>query len=414
MDELFLPADTGRAGGETGLIANAILDDEIGRAVDAIRARGADVWLVLDSCHSGTGLRAGAVGGVARYVDPATLGVSATPASPGPIVDSGPDDLPGRFLAFYSARADEVAREFDLDPGTDEAFYGLFTAKLAARLETSAGWSFRQLFQAVLSDLNDTTLPGVARLQTPSWDGDLIDAGLFGAQAQTGPRRFALRGDELNAGMVHTIANGTLLTLFAGPADPAEQALGQAQAVNVSATRAFLIPVGADSVPSSTVLCPQVGQLPPAARFAQVAARPMDLTVRLGPPRDLLSAQPLPPEHPAHAALIAALAVSDLPLRLDPVDFAVETVWDGTALWFGRRAVLGDRMAGLSWTPGQTPLEPLLTRIARAEGFATLMDGLTGGGGLFNQNPVQVTGLHLPSRPADLAPPDRPEPTRVE
>ncbi len=415
LDEVFLPADTARAAADTGLIANALVDDEIGRAVDAIRAKGADVWLVLDSCHSGTGLRAGALGGLSRYVDPSVLGASATLALPGPAVESAAEDgLPGRFIAFYSARADEVAREYDLDPGEGEKYYGLFTAKLAARLETSEGWSFRQLFQAVLSDLNDVSLPGVARLQTPSWDGTLIDEAVLGGQTLPGSRRFAVRGDELGAGIVHSIGNGTLMALYAGPADPEEQVLGYAQAVSASATRAYLSPVSAACVPSADVLCPPEGHLPPDARFAQVTARPVDLTIGIGVPRDLATGASLPATHPVMTALTAAMEASGKPVRLDPVSYDIETLWDGEALWFGRRAALGNRPAGLAWTPGAESLPPLLSRMAQAEAYARLMDGLTGGGGLFNKNPVQISGLHLPSRTEDLALPDQPEPTRVE
>lgn len=58
LDEVFLPSDTGRAEGGARTIPNALVDDEIGAAVLAIRKTGADVFLVMDSCHSGTGLRA--------------------------------------------------------------------------------------------------------------------------------------------------------------------------------------------------------------------------------------------------------------------------------------------------------------------------------------------------------------------
>lgn len=413
LDEVFLPADAGKA--RDGLIQNALVDDEIGRAVDAIRATGADVWLVLDSCHSGTGLRASTPGGVARYVDPAALGVTAQLAKPGPAVDpSGGADLPGRYVAFYSARSDEVAREYDLDPGEGERFFGLFSSKLAARLDSAQGWSFRQLFQVVLSDLNDTNLPGVARLQTPSWDGDMVDRAVFGGGAVAGPRRFALRGDELRAGIVHNIGNGTLMALFAGPADPPEAVLGYAQTASASATDAILIPVAADCVPDSVTLCPASGALPAAARFAQVAAAPVDLTVRLSPPRDIASGAALAGDHPAALALAEAIAQSDGRIVLDAAGYEIESLWDGTSLWFGRQAMVGQQPAGLRWTPGEGQLGPLLRRIHKAETFARLMDGLGGGGGLFNANPLKIEGLHLPSRVEDLSPPGSSEAPRVE
>lgn len=411
LDEVFLPADTGRAAAQTGLIENALVDDEIGDAVDAIRAKGAHVWLVLDSCHSGTGLRAGGIGGISRYVDPAALGAAVKAAEPGPTVDIPEDvDLPGGVIAFYSARADEVAREFNLNPGGDEAYYGLFTAKLAARLADAQGWSFRQLFQAVLADLNDVMLPGVARLQTPSWDGTLIDQTIFahGLERQQAPRSFAMRGSDLRAGIVHSVADGTLMALHAGPADPEDAVLGYAQTRRATAMSATLTPVAADCVPSISAFCPPSGALPAQARFARIVARPVDLTVRIGPPRDLVTGTPLDPDHPAMIALTTAIADTNGAVQFEPLNFEVETIWDGKALWFGRRAALGAQPVGLSWNPQIQPLAPLLIRIARAEAFGRLMDGLTGGGGLFNlnaQGPVEISGLYLPSHLADLAKP---------
>lgn len=183
LDEVFLPTDTARAAPGAGVIPNAIVDDEIGRAMDAIRATGADVWLVMDSCHSGSGMRTASPGTASRFVDPAVLGVEVTvsgQAEPQAVGDQGAD-LPGGFLAFYAARSTEVAREVDFAEATGGGeWYGLFTAKLAARLDDSPGISFRLLFQAVLSDMADGSVPAVARLQTPLWEGTLIDAVVFG------------------------------------------------------------------------------------------------------------------------------------------------------------------------------------------------------------------------------------------
>ena len=76
LDEVFLPADAGPADPATGLISQGLADDEIGSAVSALRAKGVDVWLVMDNCHAGSGLRAGAPQIADRYVDPVLLGVS--------------------------------------------------------------------------------------------------------------------------------------------------------------------------------------------------------------------------------------------------------------------------------------------------------------------------------------------------
>ena len=50
LDELFLPVDIGAWSNQVGEVENALVDDEIGVMIDALRAKGADVWAVFDSC----------------------------------------------------------------------------------------------------------------------------------------------------------------------------------------------------------------------------------------------------------------------------------------------------------------------------------------------------------------------------
>ena len=58
LDEVFLPADT-KPGIDlkTLSIPNAIRDDEIGLWLKAIQKQGASIWVVVDACHSGSGIR---------------------------------------------------------------------------------------------------------------------------------------------------------------------------------------------------------------------------------------------------------------------------------------------------------------------------------------------------------------------
>jgi len=337
LDEVFLPADTGRAPQGSNAIPNALVDDEIGEAVRAIRETGADVWLVLDSCNSGTGLRAATPDTAARYVDPSLLGVEFAPShlSEARIIETDGPEPKGGFLAFYSARSSEVAQEVRFAPksGTGPAqWYGLFTAKLAARLEASSGLSYRQLFQAVLADLNDASVPGAARMQTPGWEGNMFDAAVFGGRATSGLRRFAVQRDEVMAGLVHGLADGTVLGLVADAADAPDAIIGYAQMQDTSATRAYLRPVAMGCTPSTATPCPIVGSLPGQARFAQVVARPVDLTLRLAPPRDLDSREVLAADTaPARALAGAVEQINAAGLRritFEPADFDVESYWE--------------------------------------------------------------------------------------
>ena len=54
MNEIFLPRDTKHWDGTAGTVVNAITDDEIANYLESFRAKGVFVWLVFDSCHSGT------------------------------------------------------------------------------------------------------------------------------------------------------------------------------------------------------------------------------------------------------------------------------------------------------------------------------------------------------------------------
>lgn len=413
LDEVFLPADTARAEAGAGAIPNAITDDEIGAALHAIRMTGADVWFVLDSCHSGSGTRAATPGTMARFVDPATLGVSVTPAHQ--VEDAtdpaeGPEP-PGGFLAFYAAQSTELAREvnFAEAEGGDD-WYGLFTSTLAARLQDDAALSFRQLFQAVLSDMNAGHVPGAARLQTPLWEGNLIDAAVFGGRDTSGIRRFAVTDDSVAAGMVHGLAEGTLLGLVADAADPADAVIGFAQVEDPDAAEAFLRPVSADCTPRANALCAIDGALPAEARFAQVIAHPVDLTINLARPRDLATGAPLGDDDPLVRALAEAVtATSDGTgpgVTLADTDADIDVLATDGALWFGLPAQAGESPAGLTWHPDDGPeLSAVLARIAKAETLARMLENLSGSGSLLNPSPIKVETLLQPAPIEALAEP---------
>ncbi|MFZ1727306.1 MAG: caspase family protein [Albidovulum sp.] len=414
LDELFLPADTARAQAGSNAIPNALLDDEIGDAVDAIRATGADVWLIMDSCHSGSGLRAASPDVASRFVDPALLGVSDRAA--GSVADAGGGDtpradLPGQVIAFYAARASEVAREVNLDPEKpdDSAWYGLFSSRLAARVAGGEGLSYRQLFQAVLSDMNAAGVPGGARMQTPSWEGTLGDAVVLGGRSTSGVRQFAVNGDEIEAGLVHGMGEGTLMSLFADAADDPDAVLGFAQMTEVSATQGFLRPVTQDCEPRTDRPCDAAGALPQGVRFARLAARPLDLVLRIAPPRDLATGVTLPPESVEFAALDQAIgavnAAGNARVEMDADGYTIDVALADGALWFGRRVVAGTTPVGLEWRPDDgTDLATLLTRIAAAERLATMLSSVAGGGSLLNPSPVRIDPTLVPSDPADLDP----------
>ena len=420
LDEVFLPADTGRAEPGASTIPGAITDDEIGAAVRAIRDRGADVWLVVDTCHSGTALRAGGERSTSRYVDPRDLGLDHSESrrtEPQVIETQGPEPA-GRFVAFYSSRSTETAMELPFeDEDGNERWYGLFTAKLAARLQSQSALSYRQLFQAVLSDMNHSSVQGSARLQTPSWEGNLIDAAVFGGGDTLGIQRFAIDGSRIQAGRLHGLEDATLVGLVADAADPADAILGVAQLRKTTATRARLTPVGKDCEPISTQPCARAGELPVQARFAQVIARPVDLQLRLSNPRQI-GTQNSVENSAAHAALDQALSAVnqtiDTKIVLDPENYDVEVSYDGTNFWFGTSTEIGGQPIGLRVAPDAEHLARALARIRRAETFARLLGSVAGKSSSLGGPPVAVDIDYTPVDIATLEEPGEPISAREE
>lgn len=417
LDEVFLPADTARTVPGTTVIPNAIVDEELGQRVTALRSKGADVWFVLDSCHAGSGLRAGSPRVATRFVDPAALGldlsaVSSSDAAPA-VETPADDDLPGKYLAFYASQSSEVAREIQIDEADPDSWYGLFSSRLAARLEGNSALSYRQLFQAILSDLDDSAIPGAARLQTPLWEGNLIDAPVFGGGNVVGIRQFAVDGDRLRAGKLQGLRDNTVVSLVADAAVAADDILGFAQLRNTDARSASLAAVGGDCVARVAEPCSGLGSLPQGARFARIVAQPLDARVLIAPPQDLQTGEPLDAAHPLHTALIGAVETansdSGTNIAIEP-DAPVLTGVVGGTLWFGARLAIGDTPVGLPWAPPNGPLESLLVRIVKAEQMAEMLASVAGTQSVLFPSPVEVeiqklasdAGRLSPDVPADL------------
>ncbi|MEQ8400716.1 MAG: caspase family protein [Roseitalea porphyridii] len=411
-DEVFLPADAAKADRGSGQIPNALIDEEIGEAVDAIRRTGADVWFVLDSCHSGSGLRAAETGVASRFVDPAVLGIEASGAvtddAPGPEPEGGfaehrPQAEPGGgLLAFYSAQSSEVAREIDFaGSGADEDWYGLFSAKLAARMQSSATISYRQLFQAVMSDMATAAIPASARLQTPLWEGTFVDAPVFGGAAIDRVRQYAIDFDTVDAGTVHGLAVGTVVGLFADAAAGPEDRLGLAQVTETETLRAYVRPVGDDCRAQTGSLCAALGDLPSGARFARPIATPVDFTVRYSPVTDPETGEPLAADHPAARRLAAAIDAFGQGAAIDPADHDVVVSATTDGLRFSRSS--GE--TGLSWRPEDGPLEAVFERIASAERLASALEAIAETASPFGgDSPIELSVAVAASPPEGLRP----------
>ena len=411
LDEVFLPADTARAEPGSATIPNAIVDEEFGARVTAMRAKGADVWFVLDACHSGSGLRAGSPRVATRFVDPAALGITIEPkpqpAATASLDAMGEDDLPGSYLAFYSAQSSELAREIQIDEALPDSWYGLFTSRLAGRLQSEAAISYRQLFQAVLTDLNDEAIPGDARLQTPLWEGDLIDAPVFGGGDVVGVRQFAVEGGQVKAGKLQGVIDNTVVALVAEASAAADDILGYAQVQQTDATTGRLNAVAAACVPSVDGPCATNGAISQDARFARIVAKPLDQRTLIAPPYDLASGAALPEAHPLYVALAASVAATNAEhgtnIALDPSGVVLSGA-SGGALWLGHKLAIGDTPVGLRWSPEIGPLDPLLLRIAKAEQLAGMLSSVAGTPSMLFPSPIEISVEHRIADSSRLSP----------
>ncbi|MCU0899551.1 MAG: caspase family protein [Cypionkella sp.] len=242
LDELFLPVDIGPWNDQVGEVENALVDDEIGQLIDAIRAKGAHVWAVFDSCHSGTVTRAAPFGDEevrVRQLPPDALGLPpdalegqsrslAQPdarAKPEAPVDIGTGT--GSFTAFFAAQTNEVTPEKNLPKGKPGRVpQGVFTYTLFETLAEYPGATYGQIGQEVLRKY---AVKNLAR-STPLFEGDLGAIPFLGTP---GPRveqwPTTAEGGEftLPAGSLHGLAPGAVLALMPNAAAATEEAIGK-------------------------------------------------------------------------------------------------------------------------------------------------------------------------------------------
>lgn len=309
LDEIFLPADVGSWDGAIGSVANAIVDDEIGTALAAIRAKGAFVWAVFDSCHAATMTRGIAVEDVRlRSVAPAALGV------PDAVVRGGAAGVPrqgdgpaGASVAFYAAQSNERAPEMRLPRGSpDRKPHGLFSFTTLSVIAANPGITYRQAAQRVLQSYGADFRWGIG----PLFEGSGLDALVFGSSEAPLIRQWPIRRGhgsiEIAAGAIHRIGEDAEFVVVPGPTSRSDEAIAGARAVSVSTFTSVLQartmlggPLDARAIPENAY-----------ARLIGARFR-TDLSIAR-PPTDGLP--------PAFAADLAALFAADQPQAADDDD----------------------------------------------------------------------------------------------
>ncbi len=276
LDELFLPVDIGPWNDQVGQVENALVDDEIGQMITGLRQKGADVWVVFDSCHSGTATRAAPMGADPvrmRQLPASALGVPddtrvqsralpgvdprqrpqapLVPADTGQAPDNGAEM--GRLVAFFAAQTNETTPEKNMPPGkAGRRLQGVFTYILFETLAERPQITYRQLGQEVLRKYATRYLTRT----TPMFEGDL-DTPVFG-QGQGGRvLQWAVARDaselRIPAGQLHGVEPGNTLALLASPADPDTAALAQMTITRADTFNAWASP-GDIEIPPGAVL----------------------------------------------------------------------------------------------------------------------------------------------------------------
>lgn len=273
QDAVFLPYDAGKWAG--GGVENGIVDDELRVRVEAILDTGADFFGIIDACHSSTGFRMLPDDEVrARQVAPEELGIpqgAAAPPAQGRSLRIGaaaPQPGRGRAAYFYAAQETEVALERRPRGVEDAEVQGVFTFNLLRRLHQNPSITYRTLHEAVVSDIKRGTLMAT---QTPELEGELLDEPVLRLGAAPALRQWQIRSGKLQAGQLHGLSAGALLSLHDDAM--AADALGHAVVEAAGAAQSEIAP--ADGTDAAALR---------KARYARLVEPGIDLTVALSRP----------------------------------------------------------------------------------------------------------------------------------
>ncbi len=305
LDEIFLPRDTDKWVERDKGVPNALMDNEIGEALEAIRNKGAFVWAIFDCCHSATATRAADVGdeaerkvefldlvdegnrdAAAKVYDTSASAVSSRGFDENgqrkPAFASLPTSIEptakGSLVAFYAAQSIETTPEMPLPKGAADATkYGLFTYTIFNKLAENPAVTYRQLGQAVLQQYS---ADGRTR-PTPLFEG-LLDARVFGSQDTGGTKQWPIKIEGSNitigAGQLHRLSPGTKLAVLADPLDDLSAALGYLAVRSAKNLVSVLEPVEYNKI------APIAISAIPANAYARVAELSVDYKLAVARP----------------------------------------------------------------------------------------------------------------------------------
>ncbi len=282
-DQVLLPRDAGRYDPQLRGIRNAIIDDELALALDAIRVKGATVWVIVDACHSGSVTRSGAI---ARSVRGSSLGVpdtagptfsTPTPADRSGLFAARPAPDKGPLIGFYAvdSRAEAIERAFPgFAPGmtgrSNDERVGVFTAHLIRALQAGKAETYRDLARLVSLDIGK--LQGAASAPLPVFDGDL-DRRIGGGERVEALRAPATARENdvaIASGSLHGYEAGAGISLYDGPVRDA-RALGKARITEATAGSSIATLEGTAAISTGAEIWVEVTE--PAVSFTYRVAR---------------------------------------------------------------------------------------------------------------------------------------------
>ncbi|MGC2203989.1 MAG: caspase family protein, partial [Stellaceae bacterium] len=295
LSSTILPIDIGKWSGPAKSVENAITDHQFGAALNKIRANGAFVWAVLDSCHSGMMTRGGEVG---RSVSPAELGVPADALQKAASdaassrsrgvgeqsefdISRNPAAHVSGIAGFFAAQSYQEAPEMALPPANAEQKpYGLFTFTLAHLIEQYPHITYEQLDQRIRQEYGRLN----RSFPTPLALGELT-ARIFGAQPGPEIRQWQIEigagGPEIAAGNVHGLGPGSVLAVLPEPTSDLSAAIGYVEVKSATAFRSRLQPVAHE------------GKAPPASdeikpgSYARLVQAKLNLELTVSRPPEL-------------------------------------------------------------------------------------------------------------------------------
>jgi len=306
LDEIFLPVDIDKWVKREEGVPNALVDNEVGAALDAIRDKGAFVWVVFDCCHSGTATRAAEVDDeMERKVEFADLvgGDAAAKAAAVKSYDDiaagasrgfdenggrkpafnltptgGEPITKGKLVAFYAAQTVETTPEMPLPKGTADApRFGLFTFTILSKLAENPDVTYRQLGQAVLQQYSadSRTRP------TPLFEGEL-DARVFGTEKTDAIMQWpiVIKNDAatIGGGLLHRLTPGTKLAILPSALSQISDAVGYLEVQSAKNLESRVKPVEFSGKPAL-----KLADIP-ANSYARVAELAVDYKLAVARP----------------------------------------------------------------------------------------------------------------------------------